>query len=137
MSALDRLQKNAVSGVANANPAKVAKVDTKTPKTLAELATLAVATSQTSKIENSQSSDAIKTAPLATGTTWRPENPFWLRDHVLDGTLDECYLAYWRAVRYVGSGHTVERSLQFTIADIRRERKARGHIPNLWLRVAP
>ena len=127
MSALDRLQKNAISGVANANPTKVAKVDTKTPETLAELATLALANSQTSKIEENQPTpephpDYAKTMALATGTDWRPPgNPFFLRARILNASMSETYYAYWRAVYLVGSGHTPERAVKYAIADILRE----------------
>jgi len=84
-------------------------------------------------LAESQSSDAIKTAALATGTPWRPEKIFFLRDVIPDASMDESYEAYWRAVRYVGSGHPPERALQFTVADVLRERKANGYKPNPWL----
>ena len=128
MSALERLRKNQVQEFATAIPAIVATDTAKNQSTIAKVATIAVATPQTPKIEDSQLSpeptpDAIKTAALATGTTWRPEKIFFLRDVIPDASMDESYEAYWRAVRYVGSGHPPGLALQFTIADIRRELK--------------
>jgi len=137
MSALDRLRKNQVLAFTNTTVTTITTDDVESDSTVVKVVSVGVVTPQTPKIENSQSSDAIKTAALATGTPWRPEKIFFLRDVIPDASMSECYLAYWLAVRYVGSGHTVERSLQFTIADIRRERKANGHVPNPWLGVAP
>ena len=143
MSALDRLRKNQVLAFTNTTVTTITTDGAEKDSTVVKVVSVGVVTPQTPKIEDSQPSpeptpesqtpDAIKTAALATGTPWRPDKIFFLRDVIPDASLDECYLAYWRAVGYVGSGHTVERSLQFTIADIRRERKARGHVPNPWL----
>ena len=52
-------------------------------------------------------------AALKTETTWRPQNPFFLRSHILDASMNEICEAYDRVIGYVKSGHDPAQAIQY------------------------
>jgi len=78
--------------------------------------------------------ETIKQSALATGTDWKPDNPFFLRSHVFDASMDETYLAFWMAILHYGNnpGTTPEMAMRFAVDDCRRRRERRGQPGRLF-----
>ena len=68
----------------------------------------------------------VKARAIATGTTWRPADAWFLRRHIPDASMDEIWAAYWLTVGYVGTGTQPERAKQCAISDIRLQREGRN-----------
>ena len=60
-------------------------------------------------------------------TNWRPKDAWFLRRHIPDATMDECWQAYWLSVGYFGTlpDVTPEKVMQYAVNDIRLWREAR------------
>ena len=124
MSAFNRLRKNQVLEPTNTTVTTVTTVAAENDSSVVKVVTVGVVNAQTSKIEDNQPTPGIdpRAAALATGTTWRPPgNPFFIRDHIYNASMDETYDGYWLVVWYVGSGHTPERAMRYAVARIIRE----------------
>jgi hypothetical protein len=102
---------------ANDKPANVAKHCESPSASLAELATLSLASTRIENFTNEQ----LKSSTLVTGTTWRPANPFFIRNFAPFASAAMVDKAYRLAVGYVANGITPEAAMNRAAENIQND----------------